>query len=215
MVSTSLDVASGALGTDRDSDAHGTKRQEDRRGSLAVKRGPPTRGSGEVADRLRPLQVDACGLPGRWPPLDYRPDPPRVEGHSAPHPLFVAGRLLAPSREAGGSSPRNPPQQTHYRRLGGPLGVRRLSSPRWEPEGEASLAMDTDDPMKCGYTEGDVSTRVITVGRERPGSGASAPVMFPRGTPHAFGRIRCPAGDGNVRSCGQTCRAPHRNLFRA
>jgi hypothetical protein len=157
MASASLRVARCELETNRDSDAGGTKRQEDRRGILAVKRGPPTRGSGGVADSLRPLQVDDCGPPVRMPCSYYRPDPPRVERHSASPALFVAGRLLGPSRGAGPSSPRNPARQAHFRWLGGPLGAPRLSSPWREPEEESSLAMDTGDPMKSGQTEGAVT----------------------------------------------------------
>jgi hypothetical protein len=64
-----------------------------------------------------------------------------------------------PLSGAGYFSPRNPARQTHLRWLGGPLGEPRLSSPGWEPEEEDSLAMTTDDLMKSGHTEGDVTTR--------------------------------------------------------
>ncbi len=69
-----------------------------------------------------------------------------------PH-FFVAGRLLGISRGAGPFSPRNPASQTHLRWLRGPLGEPRLSSPRWEPEEEDSLAMTTDDLMEIGQIE--------------------------------------------------------------
>ena len=88
MASTSFRVVRCELETDQDRDAGGAKRQEDRRGTLAVKSGPPTRGSGGVADSVRPLQVDACGPPVRRPRCYYRPDPRRVERHSASSALF-------------------------------------------------------------------------------------------------------------------------------
>ena len=117
MASSSFRVVSCELERDRDSDAGGTKRQEDRRGTLAVKSGPPTRASGGVADSVRPLRVDDSGPPMRRPRSYYRPDPPRVERHSAWHALFVvAGRLLGPSRGQGPSLP----------------GHRRLTYAGWE-----------------------------------------------------------------------------------
>lgn len=50
MVSTNLDVARCEGRIDQRADAGESQRQEDRRGTLAVKSGPPTRGSGRVAD---------------------------------------------------------------------------------------------------------------------------------------------------------------------
>jgi len=98
MASTSFRMVSYELETDRHSGAGETRRQEDRPGTLAVKSGPPTRGSGGVADSVRPLRMDDSGPPMRRPRSYYRPDPPRVERHSASHALFVvAGRLLGPS----------------------------------------------------------------------------------------------------------------------
>jgi hypothetical protein len=47
------------------------------------------------------------------------------------------------------------------------LGEPRLSSPGWEPEEEDSLAMTTDDLMKSGHTEGDVTTGKICFDLER------------------------------------------------
>ena len=136
-----------------------SQRQEDRRGTLAVESGPPMRGSGGVADRLRPLPMDACGPPVRRPRSYYRPDPPRVERHSTSPALFlVAGRLLGSSRGVGPSAPRNPARQTHFRRLGGPLGAPRLSSPRREPEEENSFAITTDDLMNTDQIESVAST---------------------------------------------------------
>ncbi len=97
MFSTNLDVARCERRIDQCDDAGESQRQEDRRGTLAVKSGPPTRGSGGVTDSVRPLQVDDCGPPARRPRSYYRPDPPRVERHSASPTLFVAGRFLRPS----------------------------------------------------------------------------------------------------------------------
>ena len=97
MVSTNLDVARCEARIDPCDDAGESQRQEDRRGTLAVRSGPPTRGSGGVADSVRPLQVDDCGPPARRPRSYYRPDPPRVERHSASPILFVAGRFLGTS----------------------------------------------------------------------------------------------------------------------
>jgi len=99
MVSTNLDVARCGARIDPCDDAGESQRQEDRRGTLAVKSGPPTRGSGGVADSLRPLQVDDCGSPVRRPRSYYRQDPPRVERHSASPALFC--RRPAPGHLPG------------------------------------------------------------------------------------------------------------------
>ena len=61
MASTSFRMVSYELETDRHSGAGETRRQEDRPGTLAVKSGPPTRGSGGVADSVRPLRMDDSG----------------------------------------------------------------------------------------------------------------------------------------------------------
>ncbi len=108
MVSTDLDVARWEGPIDPCEDAGESQPQENRRGTLAVKSGPPTRGRGGVADSLRPLRVDDCGPPVRQPRSYYRPDRPRVERHSASPSLFVAGRLLGTSPGAGPSSPSEP-----------------------------------------------------------------------------------------------------------
>ena len=134
MVSTNLDVARCEGRIHQCDDAGESQRQEDRRGTLAVKSGPPTRGSGGVADSLRPLQVDAWGPPVRQPRWHYRPDPRRVERPSASPALFLAGRLLGPARGAGAFSPRNPARQTHLRWLRGSWGAPRLISP-WKGTG--------------------------------------------------------------------------------
>jgi hypothetical protein len=93
MVSTNLDVARCEGRIDQCDDAGESQRPEDRRGTLAVKSGPPTRGCGGVADSVRPLPVDDCGPPARQPRSYYKPDPLRVERHSASPTLFVAGRF--------------------------------------------------------------------------------------------------------------------------
>jgi hypothetical protein len=63
MVSTSFPLASDAMETNQCGDTGTTKRPDDRRGTLTVKSGPPTRGRGRVADSVRPLQVDSFGPP--------------------------------------------------------------------------------------------------------------------------------------------------------
>jgi len=83
MVSASFRVASCELETNHNTDAGETRRQEDRRGILAVKSGPPTRVGGGVAEEVRPLQEDACSSPLSGPRAYYGPDPPRVPRHSA------------------------------------------------------------------------------------------------------------------------------------
>jgi len=92
MVSVAVGVAGCEVRIDRYEDVGESQRQEDRRGTLAVESGPPMRGSGGVADRLRPLPVDTCGLPVYRPRSHYTPDPPRVERHSASRALFVCRR---------------------------------------------------------------------------------------------------------------------------
>jgi hypothetical protein len=153
MVSSNLDMARCEARIDPCDDAGESQRQEDRRGTLAVKSGPPTRGSGGVADSLRPLQVDDCGPPVRRPRSYYRQDPPRVERHSASPALFCRRPAPGPLSGAGPFSPRNPARQTHLRWLGGPLGAPRLSSPWREPEQEDRLAMTTDDLMPCRVSD--------------------------------------------------------------
>ncbi len=115
MVSTNLDVARCEGRIDPSDNAGESKRQEDRRGTLAVKSGPPTRGCGGVADSLRPLQVDACGPPVRRPDWYYRPDPPRVERHSASPALFLSpAGSWAPPGEQGPSLPGTPRGRLTY-----------------------------------------------------------------------------------------------------
>jgi hypothetical protein len=53
MVRVAFQVARQAVGREKCADARRWQRQADRRGTLAVKNGPPTRGSGGVADSLR------------------------------------------------------------------------------------------------------------------------------------------------------------------
>ncbi len=153
MVRVTFRLARQAVRTDGCADARELQRQKDRRGTLAVKSGPPTRGRGGVADSVRPLQVDDCGPPVRRPRSYYRPDPPRVERHSAAPTLFVAGRFLGTSPGGRALLSPEPRRQTHLCWLGGPLGAPRLSSPRWEPEEEDSLAITTDDLMKSSQIE--------------------------------------------------------------
>src|SRR5574341_2513320 len=92
MVSVTVGVAGCEARINQYEDVGESQRQEDRRGTLAVKTGPPTRGSGGVADSVRPLRVDDSGPPMRRPCSYYRPDPPRVERHSASRALFVCCR---------------------------------------------------------------------------------------------------------------------------
>jgi hypothetical protein len=113
MVSVAVGVAGCEVRIDHYEDVGESQRQKDRRGTLAVESGPPMRGSGGVADRLRPLPVDACGLPVYRPRSYYTPDPPRVRGipHRAPC-LVAAGRLLGSSRGVGPSAlPGHPARQ--------------------------------------------------------------------------------------------------------
>ena len=58
MVSVAVGVAEREVRTHQSEDDGKSQRQEDRRGALAVESGPPMRGSGGIADRLRPLPVD-------------------------------------------------------------------------------------------------------------------------------------------------------------
>ena len=58
MVSVAVGVAGCEVRINQSEDDGESQRQEDRRGALAVESGPPMRGSGGVADRLRPLPVD-------------------------------------------------------------------------------------------------------------------------------------------------------------
>ncbi len=61
MVNASFRVASCELETNPHRDAGETRRQENRQGIFALKSGPPTWGSGGVADReVRPFQVSGC-----------------------------------------------------------------------------------------------------------------------------------------------------------
>ena len=92
MVSVAVGAAGCEVRINQHKDVGESQRQEDRRGTLAVESGPPMRGSGGVADRLRPLPVDACGLLVYRPRSYYTPDPPRVERHSASRALFVCRR---------------------------------------------------------------------------------------------------------------------------
>jgi hypothetical protein len=115
MVSTSLDVARWDGRINLCDDARESQRQEDRRGTLAVRSGPPTRGSGEVADSGRPLQADDCGPPVRRSRRYYSSDPRRVETHSAspalscrrpaPRPPQGSRGLLFPEPREGDSLP--------------------------------------------------------------------------------------------------------------
>ena len=154
MVSVAVGVAGCEVRTHQSGDDGKSQRQEDRRGALAVESGPPMRGSGGVADRLRPLPVDACGLPVYRLQVYYTPDPPRVERHSASRALFVCRRpapgLLQGCRALRSPEPR---QQTHFRSLGGSLRAPRLSSPWREPEGKISFAITTDDLMNTDRIE--------------------------------------------------------------
>ena len=61
MVSVAVGVAGCEVRIDHYEGVGESQRQEDRRGTLAVESGPPMRGSGGVADRLRPLPVDDGG----------------------------------------------------------------------------------------------------------------------------------------------------------
>ena len=120
MVSVAVGVARCEVRINQYKDVGESQRQEDRRGTLAVESGPPMRGSGGVADRLRPLPVDACGLLVYRPRSYYTPDPPRVERHSASRALFVC-RRPAPGLLRGCLALRSPePRQD------------RLTSAAWE-----------------------------------------------------------------------------------
>ena len=126
MVSVAVGVAECEVRINLSEDVEESQRQEDRRGALAVKSGPPMRGSGGIADRLGPLLVDACGLPVYRLQAYYTPDPPRVGRHSAsacPVCLPPAGSWVPPG--VWGPCPR---QAAHFRGLGGSLRAPGLCS---------------------------------------------------------------------------------------
>jgi hypothetical protein len=66
MASIAVGVAEREVRIDHSEDDGKSQRQEDRRGALAVESGPPMRGSGGIADRLRPLPVDDGGQARGW-----------------------------------------------------------------------------------------------------------------------------------------------------
>ncbi len=82
MVSAGLRVVNRGIETNDITDGGDTRHQEDRRGILAVKNGPPTRGSSGLADRDAFPADGRLELPVSGPRAYAGPDPPRVPTHS-------------------------------------------------------------------------------------------------------------------------------------
>ena len=120
MVSVAVDVAGCEIRIDQYRDVGESRRQEDRRGPLAVESGPPMRGSGGVADKLVPLPVDAGDhARGQAPGVLYTGSALRGEVFRIARPVCLppaAPGLLQRCRAV--RSP-DPCQPTHFRSLGG------------------------------------------------------------------------------------------------
>ena len=88
-----------------------SRRQEDRRGTLAVERGPLMRGSGGVADRLGPLPVNAGGQArGQAPGVLYAGSAPCGEAFRLARPVCLpSAGSWAPPDVQGLPLPGTPP----------------------------------------------------------------------------------------------------------
>lgn len=90
MVSAAVGVAKYEVRIHHSEDDGKSQRQEDRREALAVESGPPMRGSGGVADRLRPLPVDEGDLArGQAPGILYAGSVPCGEAFRIARPICL------------------------------------------------------------------------------------------------------------------------------
>jgi hypothetical protein len=111
VVSVAVGVAEREVRIDQSADDGKSQRQEDRRGALAVESGPPMRGSGGIADRLRPLPVDdGSHARGQAPDALYAGSVPCGEAFCMARPVCLppAGSG-APSEVPGPPLPGTPP----------------------------------------------------------------------------------------------------------
>jgi hypothetical protein len=90
MVSVAVGMAKCEVRINQSEDDGKSQRQEDRRGVLAVESGPPMRGSGGVADRLRPLLVDdGDHARGQAPGTLYAGSVPCGEAFCIARPVYL------------------------------------------------------------------------------------------------------------------------------